>query len=202
MCSRASCCSVMMSLGSRWSKGGRAWRFAGDGASVRLVSEAQRLRLARPFDPLLAVRSSNVDPLPHQITAVYPSITQAQPPMGRRVLDRACDCLLARTAQAALRITFAGGCACGAPSERGVWFGSRSLTRGPNSRARRRRGTAARPRRRTGTGGRTGSITRRCGGPSRRSGRPPAGRVRRRSVARAGSSPSPASWRPACPGAP
>jgi SNF2 family DNA or RNA helicase len=50
---------------------GRPWRFDGDGALFRLVSEAQRIRLAHLFDPVLAVHTSVVDPLPHQITAVY-----------------------------------------------------------------------------------------------------------------------------------
>lgn len=50
---------------------GRPWSFDGDGALFRLVSEAQRIRLAHLFDPVLAVHTSVVDPLPHQITAVY-----------------------------------------------------------------------------------------------------------------------------------
>jgi hypothetical protein len=50
---------------------GRPWSFDGDGALFRLVSEAQRIRLAHLFDPVLAVHTSIVDPLPHQISAVY-----------------------------------------------------------------------------------------------------------------------------------
>src|SRR5215210_795177 len=50
---------------------GRPWSFDGDGYLVRLVSEAHRIRLAYLFDPHLAVHTSLVDPLPHQITAVY-----------------------------------------------------------------------------------------------------------------------------------
>ena len=50
---------------------GRPWSFDGDGALFRLVSEAQRIRLAHLFDPVLAVHTSVVEPLPHQITAVY-----------------------------------------------------------------------------------------------------------------------------------
>ncbi len=50
---------------------GRPWSFDGDGALFRLVSEAYRIRLAYLFDPLLAVHTSLVEPLPHQITAVY-----------------------------------------------------------------------------------------------------------------------------------
>ncbi|MEJ5189575.1 MAG: helicase-related protein, partial [Breznakiellaceae bacterium] len=57
----------------------RPWSFDGDGALFRLVSEAQRIRLAYLFDPLLAVHSSLVDPLPHQITAVYESMLPRQP---------------------------------------------------------------------------------------------------------------------------
>jgi hypothetical protein len=58
---------------------GRPWSFDGDGALFRLVSEAQRIRLAHLFDPVLAVHSSVVDPLPHQITAVYKSMLPRQP---------------------------------------------------------------------------------------------------------------------------
>ena len=50
---------------------GRPYLFNGDGAAFRLVSEAKRIRLAHLFDPMLAVHVSLVDPLPHQITAVY-----------------------------------------------------------------------------------------------------------------------------------
>lgn len=50
---------------------GRPWSFDGHGALFRLVSEAHRIRLAYLFDPVLAVHTSLVDPLPHQITAVY-----------------------------------------------------------------------------------------------------------------------------------
>jgi hypothetical protein len=49
---------------------GRPWSFDGDGAMFRLVAEAHRIRLAHLFDPVLAVHTSLVDPLPHQITAV------------------------------------------------------------------------------------------------------------------------------------
>lgn len=58
---------------------GRPWSFDGDGQLFRLVSEAQRIRLAHLFDPVLAVHTSNVDPLPHQITAVYESMLPRQP---------------------------------------------------------------------------------------------------------------------------
>ena len=45
----------------------------------RLVSEAHRIRLAHLFDPVLAVHTSVVEPLPHQITAVYDSMLPRQP---------------------------------------------------------------------------------------------------------------------------
>src|SRR5579885_1229796 len=58
---------------------GRPWSFDGDGARFRLVSEAHRIRLAHLFDPVLAVHTSMVDPLPHQITAVYDCMLPRQP---------------------------------------------------------------------------------------------------------------------------
>jgi len=58
---------------------GRPWSFDGDGELFRLVSEAQRIRLAYLFDPVLAVHTSMVDPLPHQITAVYETMLPRQP---------------------------------------------------------------------------------------------------------------------------
>jgi superfamily II DNA or RNA helicase len=58
---------------------GRPWSFDGDGALFRLVSEAHRIRLAYLFDPLLAVHTSLVEPLPHQITAVYGEMLPRQP---------------------------------------------------------------------------------------------------------------------------
>ncbi len=58
---------------------GRPWSFDGDGALFRLVSEAHRIRLAYLFDPVLAVHTSLVDPLPHQITAVYEAMLLRQP---------------------------------------------------------------------------------------------------------------------------
>ena len=58
---------------------GRPWSFDGDGALFRLVSEAQRIRLAHLFDPVLAVHTSMVEPLPHQITGVYEAMLPRQP---------------------------------------------------------------------------------------------------------------------------
>ena len=58
---------------------GRPWSFDGDGALFRLVSEAHRIRLAHLFDPVLAVHTSLVEPLPHQITAVSEAMLPRQP---------------------------------------------------------------------------------------------------------------------------
>jgi superfamily II DNA or RNA helicase len=58
---------------------GRLWNFDADGGLLRLVSEAYRIHLAYLFDPLLAVHTSLVEPLPHQITAVYGEMLTRQP---------------------------------------------------------------------------------------------------------------------------
>ncbi len=55
------------------------WRFDGDGEAFKLAVEAKRIDLAFLFDPMMAVHTSNVDPLPHQITAVYESMLPRQP---------------------------------------------------------------------------------------------------------------------------
>ena len=57
----------------------RPWSFDGDGAAFQLTCEAKRIDLAFLFDPMMAVHTSNVDPLPHQITAVYESMLPRQP---------------------------------------------------------------------------------------------------------------------------
>ena len=58
---------------------GRPWSFDADGALLRLVSEAHRIRLAHLFDPYLAIHTSRIEPLPHQITAVYGEMLPRQP---------------------------------------------------------------------------------------------------------------------------
>ncbi len=58
---------------------GKPWSFDGDPALFRLASEAYRIRTAYLFDSLLAVHTSLVDPLPHQITAVYEDMLPRQP---------------------------------------------------------------------------------------------------------------------------
>jgi hypothetical protein len=42
---------------------GKRWSFDGDGKLFRLVAEADRIRLAHLFDPVLAVHTSLVEPL-------------------------------------------------------------------------------------------------------------------------------------------
>lgn len=56
-----------------------AWNVDLDGELLRLASEALRIRLAYLFDPLLAVHASFIEPLPHQITAVYGEMLPRQP---------------------------------------------------------------------------------------------------------------------------
>jgi len=58
---------------------GRAFSFDGDGETLRLASEALRIRLAHLFDPYLAVHASSIEALPHQITAVYGEMLPRQP---------------------------------------------------------------------------------------------------------------------------
>lgn len=45
--------------------------FSGDGAAWRLAAEALRIKYAALYDPMLAVTTSEIMPLPHQIRAVY-----------------------------------------------------------------------------------------------------------------------------------
>lgn len=47
------------------------WSFKGDPSRMKLASEAYRISLAHLFDPYLAIHTSSVEPLPHQISAVY-----------------------------------------------------------------------------------------------------------------------------------
>jgi superfamily II DNA or RNA helicase len=58
---------------------GRLWSFDADGSLLRLVTEANRIKLAHYFDPYLAIHTSLVDPLPHQISAVYGEMLPRQP---------------------------------------------------------------------------------------------------------------------------
>jgi SNF2 family DNA or RNA helicase len=57
----------------------RPFSFDGNGAAFQLACEAKRIDFAFLFDPMMAVHTSNVEPLPHQITAVYESMLPRQP---------------------------------------------------------------------------------------------------------------------------
>ena len=69
----ADCESISVALAAH------PWRFDGDGEAFKLAVEAKRIDLAFLFDPMMAVHTSNVEPLPHQITAVYESMLPRQP---------------------------------------------------------------------------------------------------------------------------
>ena len=57
----------------------RRFAFDGDGHLFRLASEAFRIRLAHLFDPYVAVNASQIEPLPHQLTAVYEAMLDRHP---------------------------------------------------------------------------------------------------------------------------
>ncbi len=65
--------------GFEFVEGGRLYGFDADGSLVRLASEAYRFRLAHLFDPYLAISASQIEALPHQITAVYGEMLPRQP---------------------------------------------------------------------------------------------------------------------------
>jgi superfamily II DNA or RNA helicase len=54
-------------------------KFDGDAASFLLASEAMRIRFSYAFDNRLAMHTSLIEPLPHQITAVYEDMLPRQP---------------------------------------------------------------------------------------------------------------------------
>jgi ERCC4-related helicase len=53
--------------------------FDANASDFKLVAEAQRIQLAGLFDPMLAVATSDVQPLPHQIRAVYGELLPRTP---------------------------------------------------------------------------------------------------------------------------
>jgi len=57
----------------------RPWAFTAPGEDFKLGLEAYRISLAHLFDPMMAVHTSDVEPLPHQITAVYDTMLPRQP---------------------------------------------------------------------------------------------------------------------------
>ncbi len=57
----------------------RVWGFDADPNDFKLAAEATRIKLAHLFDPMMAVHTSDVEPLPHQISAVYEAMLPRQP---------------------------------------------------------------------------------------------------------------------------
>ncbi len=57
----------------------RQWPFDAKAESFKLAAEATRIKLAHLFDPMMAVHTSDVLPLPHQISAVYEAMLPKQP---------------------------------------------------------------------------------------------------------------------------
>lgn len=55
------------------------WTFDAPGDDFRLAAEARRIQLAHLFDPMVAVNSSLIEPLPHQIQAVYGEMLHRHP---------------------------------------------------------------------------------------------------------------------------
>jgi hypothetical protein len=55
------------------------WSFDADGSEFRLAAEAQRIRMAGIHDPMLALTTSDIRPLPHQIRAVYEELLPQTP---------------------------------------------------------------------------------------------------------------------------
>jgi len=53
--------------------------FDATGADFKVVAEAQRIKMAGLYDPMLAVSSSDIQPLPHQIRAVYGELLPRTP---------------------------------------------------------------------------------------------------------------------------
>jgi superfamily II DNA or RNA helicase len=58
---------------------GRPWGFDAPGEEFKLALEAYRINMAHLFDPMMAIHTSNVDPYPHQISAVYEAMLPRQP---------------------------------------------------------------------------------------------------------------------------
>ena len=55
------------------------WSFDADGAMFRLASEARRMQQAHLADPFAAVDTSDIEPYPHQIDAVYNRLLTRKP---------------------------------------------------------------------------------------------------------------------------
>ncbi len=57
----------------------RNWDLSAPASLFKLALEAFRMRVAYLFDPMMAVHTSNVEPLPHQISAVYEQMLPRMP---------------------------------------------------------------------------------------------------------------------------
>ncbi|MCZ0939747.1 MAG: helicase-related protein [Caldilineaceae bacterium] len=57
----------------------RSWPLDADGDLFKLVLEARRIESAHLFDPYVAINTADIDPLPHQIEAVYQRMLPLQP---------------------------------------------------------------------------------------------------------------------------
>lgn len=57
----------------------RVFPFDAKPEAFKLAAEATRIKLAYLFDPMMAVHTSDVEPLPHQISAVYEAMLPKQP---------------------------------------------------------------------------------------------------------------------------
>ena len=55
------------------------WNFTANADNFKLVAEAYRTKSAYLFEPYLAVHTSLIEPLPHQISAVYEKMLPRQP---------------------------------------------------------------------------------------------------------------------------
>ncbi|MDD6486198.1 MAG: helicase-related protein [Spirochaetales bacterium] len=55
------------------------YSFDGNAEEFKLVLEAKRIEYAYLFDPMMAVHSAKIEPLPHQISAVYEAMLPKRP---------------------------------------------------------------------------------------------------------------------------
>ncbi len=59
--------------------GDRPFVFDASGEDFRIAAEAKRIQLAHLYDPFVAVESASIQPLPHQIEAVYKTMLPRHP---------------------------------------------------------------------------------------------------------------------------
>ena len=60
-------------------KAGLAWSFDSPSRDFKLALEALRIQMGFTFDPMMAVHTSTIEPLPHQLSAVYEAMLPKQP---------------------------------------------------------------------------------------------------------------------------